>query len=64
MAIPIILRQISYSLNTNILLVNFVFLGEKNGAGGGGAAQAHQPSSLLDSPLGSREMLPWKNFEN
>ena len=44
MAIPIILRQISYSFNTNILLVNFVFLGKKMGKGRGGEGQ-HRPIS-------------------
>ena len=43
MAISSILRQISFSFNTNFLLVNFAFVKKKilqKGGGGGGGEQA------------------------
>ena len=38
MTIFSILRQISYSFNTNVLLVNFAFVKKKSKMGGGGVA--------------------------
>ena len=54
MVISSILRHISYSFNTNFLLVNFVFVKKNTKKGGGGGAQVP-----LDPPLGSGEMLLW-----
>ena len=70
MAISSILRQISYSFNTsttyNFLLVNFVFVKqkEKNPKKGGGGG--NRPPALL--PLGSTTGVlgdaPLENFKN
>ena len=54
MAISSFLRQISYSFNTSLLLVNFIFVKRKNpkqGGGVGGQGEGQDLPQPLDLPV-------------
>ena len=71
MAISSILRQISYSSNTNFLLVNFAFVKKKKSKGGGGG-RAQPPKALpfesftakIESDCHCDVHLCWKSLED
>ena len=51
MAISSFLRQISYSFNTSLLLVNFIFVKRKNPKQGGGVGGTQGDGQDLPQPL-------------
>ena len=70
MAISSILRQISYSSNTNFLLINFAFVKKKNPKRGGGG---HSPPRLppfesttakIESDCDCDVHLCWQSLDN